>query len=47
MKICPVRTELFHVDGRTDMTNIRLTFLNFLSAPIRCKFSAKIEWIYP
>jgi len=33
MKIQPVGAELFHVNGRTDMTNLRLTFLNFVSAP--------------
>ena len=33
MKIRPVGAELFHADGRTDMTNLIITFRNFASAP--------------
>jgi len=34
MKIRPVETELFHADGRTDMTELLVTFRNFANAPI-------------
>ena len=33
MKIRPVGAELFHVDGRTDMTKLVLAFRNFANAP--------------
>jgi hypothetical protein len=37
MEICPVGTELFHADGRTDtqtdMTNIMVSFRNFAYPP--------------
>jgi hypothetical protein len=29
MKIHPVRTKLFHTDGRTDMTKLIVAFCNF------------------
>jgi hypothetical protein len=29
MNICPVGTELFHADERTDMTKLSVTFRNF------------------
>ena len=32
MKICPVGTELFHADGRTEVTKIRVAFSNFAKA---------------
>jgi flagellar basal body rod protein FlgG len=32
MKIRPVRAELFHVDGRTDMTKLIVAFRNFANA---------------
>jgi len=32
MKIRPVGAELFHADGRTDMTKIIATFRNFANA---------------
>jgi hypothetical protein len=28
-----VGVELFHADGRTDMTNLRIAFRNFSNAP--------------
>ena len=43
MKIRPMGAELFHADGQTDMTNLRLTFLNFVSAPNKSTCSVKIE----
>ena len=33
MKIRPVRVELFHVDGRTDMTKLIVTFRDFAKGP--------------
>jgi hypothetical protein len=33
MKIRPVGAELFHVDGRTDMTNLIVAIRNFVNAP--------------
>ena len=33
MKIRPVGAELFHVDGRTDMTNLRVTFRYLANTP--------------
>jgi hypothetical protein len=33
MKICPMGAELFHADRRTDMTNLRVAFRNFVNAP--------------
>ena len=32
-QICPVGTELFHTNGRTDMTKIIVAFRNFANAP--------------
>jgi hypothetical protein len=33
MKIRPVRAELFHADGQTDMKNLTAAFRNFANAP--------------
>ena len=33
MKIRPVGAELFHADGRTDMTELIVAFLNFVNLP--------------
>jgi hypothetical protein len=33
MKIRPVGDELFHADGRTDMTTLIVAFSNFAKAP--------------
>jgi hypothetical protein len=33
MKIRPVEEELFHVDGRTDMTKLTVAFRNFANVP--------------
>jgi hypothetical protein len=33
MKIRPVGAELFHADGRTDMTKLVAAFRNFANAP--------------
>jgi len=32
MKIRPVGAELFHADGRADMTNLTVAFRNFAKA---------------
>ena len=37
MKICPVGAELFHADGRTDMTKPIVAFRNFANAPTKGK----------
>ena len=34
MKINPLRAELFHADGRTDMTKIIVAFCNFAKASL-------------
>jgi hypothetical protein len=33
MKIRPVGAELFHADGRTDMTKLIVAFRNFANSP--------------
>ena len=33
MKILPVAADLFHADGRTDMTKIIVAIRNFVNAP--------------
>jgi len=33
MKIHPVEAELFHTDGRTDMTKLIVALWNFANAP--------------
>ena len=33
MNIQPVGAELFHADGRTDMTKLIVAFRNFANAP--------------
>jgi hypothetical protein len=33
MKTCPLRTELFHADGRTDMAKLIAHFRSFANAP--------------
>jgi hypothetical protein len=37
MKIRPVGTELFHADGRTDITKVIVALRNFVNAPKNCK----------
>ena len=34
MKIRPVGVDLFHEDGRTDMTKLIVAYRNFTKAPI-------------
>jgi hypothetical protein len=33
MKIRPVESDLFHADGRTEMTKLIVVFLNYANAP--------------
>ena len=33
MKIRPVGTELFHAEGQTDITKLKVVFRNFANAP--------------
>jgi hypothetical protein len=33
MKILPIRDEVLHADGQTDMTTLRVAFRNFVNAP--------------
>ena len=33
MKICSVGADLFHADGRTDMTKLSVVHRNFANAP--------------
>jgi hypothetical protein len=32
VKICPLEAELFHADGKIDMTNLTVVFRNFANA---------------
>ena len=44
MKIRPVGAELFHADGRTDMTKLIVAFRNFVDAPkIGCTMAVGIS----
>jgi hypothetical protein len=36
MKIRVIGAELFHADGRTDMTKLIVAFRNFAKAPKNC-----------
>jgi hypothetical protein len=37
-KICPVRVELFHVDGRTQMTKLIVAFRTIAKVPKRKQY---------
>jgi hypothetical protein len=39
-KICPVGAELFHADGRTDLTKLIVAFRNFAKAPQKVNITA-------
>jgi hypothetical protein len=39
MKIPALGTDLFHADGRTDMTKLLVAFRNFANAPKNCLFA--------
>ena len=40
IKICPVGAELFHANGRTDMTTLTVAFHDFSRAPLHYQLSA-------
>ena len=42
MKISPVGAELFHADGRTDMTKLTVAFRNFANAPKTYAFGLRL-----
>jgi hypothetical protein len=48
MKIRPVRAELFHAGGRTDVTKQIVAFRNFANAPnygfLKEKVSIVVKW---
>jgi hypothetical protein len=50
MDVRPVGAELFHADGQTDMTKLRLAFRNFANAPKNdnakksCAFNCFSTW---
>jgi hypothetical protein len=43
MKIRPLGAELFHADGRTDTTKLKVAFRNFAKAPKNYTVSLHIE----
>jgi hypothetical protein len=45
MKIRPVGAELFHTDGRTDMTKLMVVFRNFANVPKKVKFTLCLKAI--
>ena len=42
MKIRPVRAELFHVDGRADMTKLMVVSRSVANAPKNCPVAPRI-----
>jgi hypothetical protein len=47
MKIRPVGAELFHADGRTDMTMLIVAFRDFPQAPKKCMSRGGFETAIP
>jgi len=47
MKIGPLGTELFHVDGWTDMTKLIVAFCNFANVPKNVPLSSvmNVQWL--
>ena len=45
MKIRPVGAELFHVDGRTDMTKLIVAFRHFANAPKNSTFCPHVAFM--
>jgi hypothetical protein len=43
MKTRPLGAELFHADGRTDMTNPKTAFRNFMNAPKNGRRSRRVK----
>jgi len=47
MKICPVGVELFHAEGRTDITKLMVAFRIFANAPKNLhKFVKYLEYLF-
>jgi len=44
MKILPVVAELFHWDGRTDMTKLIVAFRHFTNAPKSVIIPRSVYW---
>jgi len=45
-KICPFWAELFHADGRTDMTKLTAAFRNFAKTPQNLNTSVQCSQVY-
>ena len=45
MKIRPVGAEVFHADGRTDMTKLIVPFLKFATAPNKAN-RRTCKWLF-
>jgi hypothetical protein len=45
VKISPVEAELFHADGRMDMTKITVNFRNFANVPKTSPTASHCEWV--
>ena len=53
MKICSLETEIFHADGRTDITKLRVAFCDFANAsengkekPVKRHYHSRENSIY-
>ena len=46
MKIRPVGAELFHTDGRTDMTKLIVAFRNFTNEPKRITSNLHKDYVH-
>ena len=46
MKIRPVGAEVFHTDGRTDMTKLIVPFHNFSNAPKKLDIKVTVIHVY-
>jgi hypothetical protein len=45
IKVRPMRAELFHADGQTDMMKLIVAFRNFASAPKKSRQTGKVNHI--
>jgi hypothetical protein len=43
MKVHPDGIELFHADGRTDVTKLIVVFYNVRDTPIKFKYSRDVQ----
>jgi hypothetical protein len=46
MKIHPVGAELFHANGRTDMTKLIVAFGNFAKAPKNLHCTCRLYYVF-